>query len=94
MENRNSIYAAAYARKILGITTEDLHALKRMKKSVTRAKTIKKRDNYEGTNVGFTAKSIKSSTKHKKQNKKKVKPIERHGNYDGTDAGFTADFIE
>ena len=89
MENRNSVYAMAYARKILGLTVDDMSDLKRLKKSKSKTKKINKHGNYDGTDIGFTSDSDKNPKK--KSRKKRVKPIDRHGNYDGTDAGFTAE---
>ena len=82
MENRNSVYAAAYARKILGVTIEDIRNLKRSKSSV---KPINKHGNYDGTDVGFTSKSIESYDKQKKK-------TNQNKDYDSTDAGFTSKF--
>ena len=56
MINRNSVYAAAYARKILGLTIKDMNDLKRSKKSKSSTKPINKHGNYDGTDVGFTSK--------------------------------------
>ena len=95
MEQRNSIYAAAYARKILGLTTKDINDLEKLKRSKSKVKPINKRGNYDGTNVGFTAQSIKNRKKQNQSRKnKKIKPIDRSGNYEGTDAGFTADLAD
>ena len=92
MKNRNSVYATAYARKILGLTQKDVSHLKRIKKSNAQAKPINKHGNYDGTDVGFTSKSIGNPVKPNKTPKNKKKPIDRHGNYGGTDTGFTANF--
>ena len=92
MKNRNSVYATAYARKILGLTLKDVNYLKRIKKSNAQAKPINKHGNYDGTDAGFTSKSIGNTVKPNQTPKKQKKPIDQHGNYDGTDAGFTANF--
>ena len=63
MKNRNSVYATAYARKILGLTQKDVSHLKRIKKSNAQAKPINKHGNYDGTDVGFTSKSIGNPVK-------------------------------
>jgi hypothetical protein len=89
MENRNSIYAAAYARKILGLTMVDIHNIKRSRQSKSNVKPINKHGNYDGTDVGFTSKSIETSDKQKNTDRKQKK-IDRDNNYDRTDIGFTS----
>ena len=91
MRNRNSIYAEAYARKILGLTLSDVSNLKKNNKSKRQKKPINKHGNYDGTDAGFTSTSVQKPTK-KSQTSKEKKLIERDGNYDGTDVGFTANF--
>lgn len=85
MKNRNSIYAAAYARKILGLTINDINSLRRSKKSKSNTKPIDKHGNYDGTDVGFTSNSIETAPKRKKTN-------DHNSNYNGTDTGFTSKF--
>ena len=95
MEHRNSIYAAAFARKILGLTTRDIHDLEKLKQSRSKVKQTQKSGNYDGTNVGFTSQPIKKRKQNNQpRRKKKIKPIDRHSNYEGTDAGFTADLTD
>ena len=83
MKNRNSIYAAAYARKILDLSIKDLISLRVSKKSKSSNKPIDKHGNYDGTDVGFTSDSIETTTKQKKT---KIDG----SNYGSTDAGFTS----
>ena len=86
MKNRNTIYAAAYARKVLMQQKAD-------NLSKRKLKPINKHDNYEGTDVGFTSNSIEKPKRKKNKNKQiNKKPIDNHGNYEGTDVGFTAKF--
>jgi hypothetical protein len=85
MKNRNSIYAAAYARKILGLTINDINSLRRSKKSKSNTKPIDKHGNYDGTDVGFTSNSIETAPKRKETN-------DHNSNYNGTDTGFTSKF--
>ena len=85
MNNRNSIYAAAYARKILGLTIEDINSLRKSKKSKSNTKPIDKHGNYDGTDVGFTSNSIETAPKRKETN-------DHNSNYNGTDTGFTSKF--
>ena len=85
MKNRNSIYAAAYARKILGLTINDISSLRRSKKSKSNTKPIDKHGNYDGTDVGFTSNSIETAPKRKETN-------DHNSNYNGTDTGFTSKF--
>ena len=56
MKNRNSIYATAYARKILGLSIKDINSLRVSKERNSRTKPIDKHGNYDGTDVGFTSK--------------------------------------
>ena len=93
MKNRNSIYAEAYARKILGLTLKDVSSLKKNNKTKRPKKPINKHGNYDGTDAGFTSTSIQAPNK-KGQISGEKKPPERDGNYDGTDVGFTANFKE
>jgi hypothetical protein len=85
VNNRNSIYAAAYARKILGLTIEDINSLIKSKKSKSNTKPIDKHGNYDGTDVGFTSNSIETAPKRKETN-------DHNSNYNGTDTGFTSKF--
>ena len=85
MKNRNSIYAAAYARKILGLTINDINSLRRSKKSKSNTKPIDQHGNYDGTDVGFTSNSIETAPKRKETN-------DHNSNYNGTDTGFTSKF--
>jgi hypothetical protein len=85
VNNRNSIYAAAYARKILGLTIEDINNLRKSKKSKSNTKPIDKHGNYDGTDVGFTSNSIETAPKRKETN-------DHNSNYNGTDTGFTSKF--
>jgi hypothetical protein len=85
VNNRNSIYAAAYARKILGLTIEDINSLRKSKKSKSNTKPIDKHGNYDGTDVGFTSNSIETAPKRKETN-------DHNSNYNGTDTGFTSKF--
>ena len=89
MKNRNSIYAAAYARKILGLTIKDINSLRRSK---SNTKPIDKHGNYDGTDVGFTSNSIETTTKQKNTPGKRKEPKDHNSNYSGTDVGFTSKF--
>jgi hypothetical protein len=91
MKNRNSIYAEAYARKILGLTLKDVSNLKNNNKTRHPKKPINKHGNYDGTDAGFTSTSIQMPNK-KCQISGEKKPAKPDGNYDGTDVGFTANF--
>ena len=92
MKNRNSIYAAAYARKILGLTINDINSLRRSKKSKSNTKPIDKHGNYDGTDVGFTSNSIETAPKRKNTPRKRKEAKDHNGNYNGTDTGFTSKF--
>ncbi len=92
MDNRNSVYASAYARKILGLTKKDLIDLKKLKKTNAQKKPINKHGNYDGTDAGFTSKTIRKTQKPPQIKRGKKKPIDKSGNYEGTDVGFTANF--
>ena len=92
MDNRNSVYASAYARKILGLTKKDLIDLKKLKKTNAQKKQINKHGNYDGTDAGFTSKTVRETQKSTKLKRDQKKPIDKSGNYEGTDAGFTAKF--
>ena len=89
MKNRNSIYAAAYARKILGLTINDINSLRRSK---SNTKPIDKHGNYDGTDVGFTSNSIEATPKRKNTPRKQKETNDHNSNYNGTDTGFTSKF--
>ena len=92
MKNRNSIYAAAYARKILGLTIKDINNLRVSKERKPITKPIDKHGNYDGTDVGFTSNSIETTTKQKNTPGKRKEPKDHNSNYSGTDVGFTSKF--
>ena len=86
MRNRNNIYSAAYARKMLTQQKTDVPSGRTLK-------PIDKHGNYAGTDAGFTSNSVEKPRPRKQTKKQKnKKPIDRHGNYAGTDVGFTAKF--
>jgi hypothetical protein len=92
MKNRNSIYATAYARKILGLSIKDINSLRVSKERKSRTKPIDKHGNYDGTDVGFTSNSIETTTKQKNTPGKQKEPKDHNSNYSGTDVGFTSKF--
>ena len=64
----------------------------RRDKAFVSPKPIDKHGDYDGTDVGFTSKSIQDPKPSKPREHIEKKPIDKHANYEGTDAGFTADF--
>jgi hypothetical protein len=92
MKNRNSIYATAYARKILGLSIKDINSLRVSKERKSSTKPIDKHGNYDGTDVGFTSNSIETSPKRKNTPRKRKKTNDHNGNYNSTDTGFTSKF--